>query len=57
MYWGLNLGFVKWDNGVLQSGSPITGTYKITNWSVHNKLVAGGGVSPSFSCGYGVGWP
>jgi len=57
MYWGLNLGFVKWDNGVLVSGSAITGVYKITNWSVHNKLVAGGGVTPSFSCGYGVGWP
>lgn len=50
MYWGLNLGFVKWDNGVLVSGSPITGQYKITNWSVHNKLVAGGGVSLALTC-------
>ena len=57
MYWGLNLGFVKWDAASLVSGSQITGVYKVTNWAVHNKLVAGGGVSPSFSCGYGVGWP
>jgi hypothetical protein len=57
MYWGLNLGFVKWDAATLVSGPQITGVYKITNWAVHNKLVSGGGVSPSFSCGYGVGWP
>jgi hypothetical protein len=55
--WSKFLGFVKWESGVLISGAPITGLYKITNWSVHNKLVAGGGLSPSFGCGYGVGWP
>jgi hypothetical protein len=54
---GLNLGLVKWDAGSLISGVRITGQYKITNWSVHNQLVAGGGVTPSFGCGYGVGWP
>jgi hypothetical protein len=56
-FWSKGLGFVKWDSASLISGAPITGQYKITNWSVHNKLVAGGGVTPSFACGYGVGWP
>jgi hypothetical protein len=51
------LGFIKWEALTLVSGAPITGQYKVTNWSVHNQLVAGGGVTPSFGCGYGVGWP
>lgn len=56
-YFAKGLGFVKWDAATLVSGARITGQYKVTNWAVHNKLVAGGGVTPSFACGYGVGWP
>jgi Putative phage tail protein len=55
--WSKGLGFIKWEFGVLISGGRITGQYKITNWSVHNQLVAGGGLTPAFGCGYGVGWP
>lgn len=51
-YFAKGLGFVKWDGGSLSSGSPITGTYTITNWAVHNQLATGGGVTPNFPCGY-----
>jgi hypothetical protein len=58
-YWGADasggLGFIKWDGATLVSGARITGQYKITNWSVHNQLTAGGGVSLSFGCG--TVWP
>lgn len=51
------VGWVKWDMATLVSGSMVTGQYQITNWSVRNQLVSGGGVTPNFPCGYGVGWP
>jgi Putative phage tail protein len=59
------LGLVMWDAALLVSGTQTTGDptwtpngqYKIFNWSVHNQLVAGGGVASSFGCGWGAGWP